>query len=126
MHVLDRLGRIKVTDSGPGIVQYMLKNQAGGSWRVKNFNLQFWNITTLRWHTLFLSGPIGHEQSAWGAGDSSPPSGAGFMEMVLDGNSWRVKENNLQFYNTTTSKWHTLILMGPIGHEQPAWGAGED
>lgn len=49
---------------------YMETNPSGGSWRVSNGNLQFYNPTTGLWHTLFVTGMAGIESLTIGAGET--------------------------------------------------------
>ena len=64
------------SDPTPGTPTYpspsalMVKNPEGGSYRFKDGNLQFWNPTTEKYHTLFPFGPEGSVTSEWGAGET--------------------------------------------------------
>ncbi len=53
------------------------------------------------------------------------PSPSAIMVKNPSGGSYRFKDGNLQFYNQTTTKWHTFFPYGPEGSVTSEWGAGE-
>jgi phage-related tail fiber protein len=48
----------------------MDKAPAAGTWRINDLgHFQFWNPTTLKWHTPYPDGPEGAVHTAWGPGE---------------------------------------------------------
>ncbi|HMJ65559.1 MAG TPA: hypothetical protein VK615_09425 [Candidatus Binatia bacterium] len=89
---------------------------SGNNFQYNAGKLQLKNTDTGLYHTLWVVGAVGQEQTQL----DQPGDGAIVVSGLVPiyGNNYRLKNGYLQFKNSDTGLYHTLNVAGPVGFEQ--------
>jgi len=89
---------------------------SGNNFQYNAGKLQFKNIDTGLYHTLWVVGAVGQEQTQLDQPGDAAIVVSGLIPIY--GNNYRLKNGYLQFKNIDTGLYHTLNVAGPVGFEQ--------